>query len=172
MAQPTKTNKKVVTVKKKKPKATDKRLPPKPKNTPLRRSQRPHKEYGTSKLEQRFAKEFLDKLGVEYIYQFKAESIGRYFDFFCPVANVIIEVDGDYFHGYGKLHEEKNKMQKHSEWVDKQKDTWALAHGIPIIRIWEHDINDNPGKVMKILKERIGKYSEQYQKELEKKKRH
>lgn len=76
------------------------------------------------------------------------------------------------WHGYGKLHEEKNRTQKHSEWVDKQKDTWALAHGIPIIRIWEHDINDNPGKVMKILKERIGKYSEQYQKELEKKKRH
>ena len=97
MVQPAKTNKKVTTVKKKKTKVTDKRLPPKPKNTPLRRSQRPHKEYGTSKLELRFAREFLDKLGVEYIYQFKAESIGRYFDFFCPAANVIIEVDGDYW---------------------------------------------------------------------------
>jgi len=97
MAQPTKTNKKVVPVKKNKPKTTDKRLPPKPKNTPLKRSQRPHKEYGTSKLELRFAKEFLDKLGIEYIYQFKAESIGRYFDFFCVTANVIIEVDGDYW---------------------------------------------------------------------------
>jgi hypothetical protein len=65
MAQPTKTNNKVVFVKKKKVKTTDKRLPPKPKNTPLRRSQRPHKEYGVSKLELRFAREFLDKLGID-----------------------------------------------------------------------------------------------------------
>lgn len=97
MVQPVKNSKKVVTVKKVKTKVSDKRLPPKPKKTPLKRSQRPHKEYGTSKLELRFAKEFLDKLGIEYIYQFKAESIGRYFDFFCPTANVIIEVDGDYW---------------------------------------------------------------------------
>lgn len=63
-------------------------------------------------------------------------------------------------------------MQKHAEWVDKQKDQWALAHGIPVIRIWEHDINDNPSKVMALLKERIGKYRAKYEKELEKKKRH
>ena len=32
---------------------------------------RKHKEYGTSKLEEKFAKEFLEKLGVKYIYQYK-----------------------------------------------------------------------------------------------------
>lgn len=56
-----------------------------------------HKEYGTSKLEEKFAKEFLERLGIEYIYQFKAESIGRYYDFYLPEANLIIEVDGDYW---------------------------------------------------------------------------
>ena len=150
----------------------DDRLPNPPKKTPLPRSKRPHPEYGTSKLEERFAKNFLDKLSIRYIYQFKAESIGRYFDFYLPDANLLIEVDGDYFHGYGLLHEQKNKMQKHAEWVDQQKDMWALAHGIPIIRIWEHDINNNPDKVKKLLIERVGKYREKYQKELEKKKRH
>ena len=44
------------------------------------------------------------------------------------------------------VHEEKSPMQKHNEYVDKVKDTWAAEHGIPLIRIWEHDINDNPGK--------------------------
>ena len=34
-------------------------------------NKRKHKEYGTSKLEERFAKEFLDKLGVEYQYHLK-----------------------------------------------------------------------------------------------------
>ena len=173
MPQPVKSGApKVKKVKAKRVKPTDKRLPKPPKRTPLPRSKRPHKEYGTSKLEERFAREFLDKLGVKYIYQFKAESIGRYFDFFCPDANVLIEVDGDYFHGYGLLHEQKNNMQKHAEWVDRQKDQWALAHCVPLIRIWEHDINNNPTKVMNVLKERIGKYRANYEKELEKKKRH
>lgn len=157
-------------VKRVKPK--DPRLPKPPKKTPVPRSKRPHPEYGTSKLEERFAREFLDKLGVHYIYQYKAESIGRYFDFYLPEVNLIIEVDGDYFHGYGLLYEQKNKMQKHAEWVDRQKDTWALAHCIPILRFWEHDINDNPQKVRKILSEYIGKCGEKYRKELEKKKRH
>ncbi len=157
-------------VKKVKPK--DQRIPPPPKRTPLPRSKRPHPEYGTSKLERKFAKEFLEKLGIKYIYQYKAESIGRYFDFFLPEAHILIEIDGDYFHGHGLLHEEKNPMQKHSEWVDKQKDTWALAHGIPIIRIWEHDINNNPSGVIARLKEKVGKYREKYNKELDKKKRH
>lgn len=173
MGQPIKKTTPVVKkAKPKKVKPKDERLPKPPKRTPLKRSERPHKEYGTSKLEKKFAKQFLDALGIEYIYQFKAESIGRYFDFYLPRANVIIEVDGDFWHGYGKLHEEKNKMQKHSEWVDRQKDTWALAHGIPIIRFWEHDINDNPAYVKKVLLERVGKYREKYEKELEKKKRH
>ncbi len=68
-----------------------------PNNHKNKNAKRKHKEYGTSLLEKRFAKEFLDKLGVKYTYQFKAESIGRYFDFYCPEANVLIEVDGDYW---------------------------------------------------------------------------
>ena len=39
-----------------------------------------HPEYGTSELEVRFAKNFLDRLGVKYIYQFRMASIGRYLD--------------------------------------------------------------------------------------------
>ena len=136
---------------------------------------RKHKEYGTSKLEERFAKEFLDKLGVEYVYQFKAEEIGRYYDFKITTpkgSTVLLEVDGDYYHSYGLVHEEKNPMQKHNEYVDRVKDEWALIHGIPIIRIWEHDINNNPSKVMKMLRELFGKYDEKYIKGQNKKKRH
>lgn len=54
-----------------------------------------HPQYGTSKLEEDFAKEFLDKLDLEYEYQFEAKEIGRWFDF--KVGNVLIEVDGDYW---------------------------------------------------------------------------
>lgn len=59
--------------------------------------QKKHPQYGTSKLEEDFAKEFLDKLGVKYVYQFEAKDIKRYFDFFLKDHNLLIEVDGDYW---------------------------------------------------------------------------
>ena len=46
-------------------------------------------------------------------------------------------------------------MQKHNKRVDEHKNNWALAHGIPIMRIWEKDIREAPDKVMKELKERL-----------------
>lgn len=162
MAQPVKKDlKKVVKVRKVKTK------------TP--RKKRPHKqEYGTSKLEERFAKEFLDKLGVEYTYQFKAESIGRYYDFYIPSVRLIIEIDGSYYHSDPRLFEGKelSPMQKKNKRVDELKNRWALEHGIPLLRIWEKDINENPSMVMKMLKEKIGVCSEKVRIEEEKKKRH
>jgi very-short-patch-repair endonuclease len=136
------------------------------------RKKRPHPKYGTSKLEDYFAENFLDVIGVKYVRQYEAKEIGRFYDFYCERANIIIEVDGDYYHSYGLKYEEKNPMQKHNEWVDRVKDEWALERGIPVIRIWEHDIHENPEKVMKILKEAIGKYTEKQNKIREKNKRH
>lgn len=142
------------------------------KAKPRKRSDRPHPKYGTSKLEDRFAKDFLEKMGVKYERQYEAKDIGRFYDFFIPAARLLNEVDGDFYHGYGLLHEQKNPMQKHNEWVDRQKDMWAASHGIPVLRIWEHDINEHPEKVRKILKEYIGEYTEKKEKKDNKNKRH
>jgi len=136
------------------------------------RKKRPHPKYGTSKLEDYFAENFLDVIGVRYVRQYEAKDIGRFYDFYCEDANVIIEVDGDYYHSYGLKYEEKNPMQKHNERVDKLKDEWALSNGKPILRFWEHDIRDNPEKVMKTLKEAIGKYTEKQEKIRKKNNRH
>ena len=128
-----------------------------------------HPKFGTSKLEERFAKEFLERLGVEYIYQFEAKDIGRFYDF-RVVNGPIIEIQGSYWHGDPRLYEEKdlNKTQKRAQRVDEHKKKWALMHGIPIYYVWEKDINENPEKVMKFLKEIL--YIEN--KKEEKKKRH
>ena len=136
---------------------------------------RPHPKYGTSKLEDRFAKEFLDRLGYTYVRQYEAKDIGRFYDFAVKQENgalVLIEIDGSYFHGYGLVHEEKSPMQKHNEWVDKVKDQWAAEHGIPLIRIWEHDINDKPSEVLKLLKKRIGAETKKQDRRNEKNRRH
>lgn len=131
------------------------------KKKPLQKRQikksKHHPQYGTSKLEEDFAKEFLEKLGVEYQYQFEAKDIGRFYDFYLPKVHLLIEIDGDYWHGNPELYtEEKLKYhQKRAQSIDDIKDKWALMHSIPIMRIWEHDIRKNPKEVMKRLKERL-----------------
>ena len=120
---------------------------------------------GTSKLEEKFATEFLEKLGVKYIYQFEAKDIGRWFDFaiilgenvMTPGSLILIEIDGSYWHSDPRLVKEDkmNQMQKHNKKIDELKNKWALMHGIPLIRIWEKDINEKPGEVLKELKARL-----------------
>ena len=46
-------------------------------------------------------------------------------------------------------------MQKRNKRVDEYKDKWALMHGIPLMRIWEKDIRENPKMVMDELKKRL-----------------
>lgn len=138
----------------------------------IERSKKPHPKYGTSKLEKKFAKDFLKKLGIKYEEQFYAESIKRYYDFYLTDYKIIVEIDGDYWHSYGKVYEEMTPTQKKNARVDKIKDEWALSHGIPIIRIWEHDINENPERVRKMLIERLGIRSEELIIKENKKKRH
>ena len=135
-------------------------------------------EYGTSKLEYDFAHDFLDKLGLKYVYQFCAASIGRYFDFAITAVenypykyvikeginsidqdaqwfkpDFIIEVDGDYFHSNPLLVKEDklNPMQKHNKFVDKLKDEWCGMNCIPLLRIWEYDIRHDPKKVIDMI---------------------
>lgn len=147
------TPKKASPVKKKT--VTDGKMLPKIAKKKIWKPRRKKQEYGTSKLEEYFAHEFLDKLGVEYQYQFKAEDIGRYYDFRVLPDGPILEVDGGYYHSDPRLYEEKdlNAMQKHNKKVDEYKDKWALAHGIPIYRFWEKDIKENPSYVMEKLRE-------------------
>ena len=68
--------------------------------------------------------------------------------------------------------EELRGHQKRAQRVDEHKTKWALLHSIPILRFWESDIRKNPKKVMKILKEELGKRNRQIMLENNKKKRH
>lgn len=145
---------------------------------------RNHKqEYGTSKLETYFATEFLDKLGLFYVYEYEAKDIKRFFDFAVTsdtkreyvfemnngiksikqnaktvFIDFIIEVDGDYHHGNPDVVDVNNlnPMQKHNRFVDGLKDEWCAMHCIPLLRIWENDIRHNPKKVMDMLKKYAG----------------
>lgn len=157
---------------------------PAPRKKSVRQKNTKKQDYGTSKLEKYFAHEFLDRSGIKYIYQFKAESIGRFFDFAVVVpytgqtlvteekdglvsvvqntslldVRLIIEVDGGYFHGDPRVVGDKglNRMQMRNMAVDELKNRWCALQCIPIVRFWEKDIRENPESVKKILKKYLG----------------
>ena len=151
MKQPIKRGKKIEG---KKPKTRKRLIKP---NGKLERN---HPKFGTSKLEQDFAEQFLDKLGVKYVWQFEAKDIGRFYDFaIFPEGGgmILLEIDGSYYHSDPRVVDENklSPMQKKNKRIDEHKNEWALLHGIPLIRIWEYDIRNNPSGVMKALKERL-----------------
>lgn len=143
------------------------------------------KAYGTSKLETYFAKNFLNKFGVRYVYEYEAKDIGRFYDFAIVAISedsdvvieekngiasisqqyndvrpcLIIEVDGSYFHSDPRLVEEyeMNAMQKRNRIIDEYKDDWCRVHHIPILRIWEYDIRNNPDFVMEQIRDSLNR---------------
>jgi very-short-patch-repair endonuclease len=109
-----------------------------------------------SGLETYFKENILDKLGVYYTQQFEAKSIGRFYDFYLPESQVLIEVDGSYWHSDPSIYKDNLTItQKRNKRVDKIKDTWALINGYVLIRIWESDIRKDPANVMLKLSERL-----------------
>lgn len=173
---------------------------PKPKNvkkyTSFNLQHRNNLQYGTSQLERDFARDFLDAFNIPYIYQFEAKEIGRYFDFAVTTyrkqylmeekdgikcvnqddksfdVSFFIECDGDYYHANPSKYKEEDlsPMQKHNRFIDKLKDQYAGMHCVPLVRIWENDIRNNPQKVIDELNKYIA-LGEKKRKILENKKK-
>ena len=131
-----------------------------PKGRAVKRTAK--QKYGTSKLELDFARDFLDKLDVKYIYQYEAKDIGRFFDFAVTSYNdvnfimeekdgitcikqegqnvpisFLIEIDGSWYHSDPRVVNERKL-------------------GMPLLRVWEYDIRNNPKKVFDELYKYLG----------------
>ena len=115
------------------------------------------KKHYTSKLEKTFAN-ILDLLDIKYIKLFYAKEIKAFYDFYLPDSNIIIEVDGDFWHcNPANFPIPKYESQKKNLIRDKEKEQWALDKGYKLIRFWENDINNNILEVKKTLLENIKK---------------
>lgn len=109
-----------------------------------------------SGLETFFKKNVLDFLKIEYVQQFEAKSIGRFYDFYLPKSNILIEIDGTYWHTDPRVYDKPiNRIQKRNKKVDELKTKWALIHGYILLRFWEEDIYKQPKKIISELNERI-----------------
>lgn len=83
---------------------------------------------------------FLNSEGYEFI---QNKQIGRFFvDFYLPKNNLVIECDGDYWHGNPEFFKESdlNHIQLKNIDRDKRKNEMLFNKNIKIIRFWEHDI--------------------------------
>lgn len=107
----------------------------------------------TSKLEKEVAL-ILDNLKIKYIQWFYAKDIKAFYDFYIPIKNIIIEVDGDFWHcnPNTKFALPEYKTQEKNIKRDKQKNKWAKDNGFKLLRFWEYDIKNNPQQIIETLK--------------------
>lgn len=75
----------------------------------------------------------LDNLSIEHESQYRPASTRWPFDEFVP-PNILIELQGDYWHG--------NDFPDHQE-RDAEKAQWAKDNGYCLVVIWEHEIKEH-----------------------------
>jgi very-short-patch-repair endonuclease len=109
----------------------------------------------TSKLEEKF-KILLDVLDIKYQHFFIAPKINKVFDFYISEYNLLIEIDGDFYHCNPKIYDiPVCKTQEINIKNDKLKNDWAQSNGYKLLRFWEDDINNNIKQVKQILLENL-----------------
>lgn len=108
----------------------------------------------TSKLEITF-QNILELLDIKYKKFLYAKDIKAFYDFYLPELNIVIEVDGDFWHcnPNSKYAEAKYDSQKKNIIRDKEKEQWLKDNGYKLLRFWESDINNNILEVKRILLE-------------------
>ena len=65
----------------------------------------------------------------------------KYFDFYLPDFNILLEVDGTYWHGKDLSINELDDRQAHTRQNDEIKTIIAAEQGYDLIRIWSDEIN-------------------------------
>lgn len=91
-----------------------------------------------SKCELGFAKK-LDSLNIQYETQFKIDN--KYYDFYLPGFNKLIEVDGSYWHGFD-IKESFYADQFINFNNDIKKNIIASQHGYNLNRVWEFSLDN------------------------------
>lgn len=112
-----------------------------------------HNLFKPSKLEEKFA-EILDTLNIEYEqqYRLKENKTNGVFDFKIKNRNILIEVDGDFWHCNPKVFPTLiHPVQERNIKNDLRKNKLAIDLSYKLIRIWEYDINNN----LELVKERL-----------------
>ena len=82
--------------------------------------------------------ELLTVAAIEFMPQYYLG--GKFYDFLVPVLNLLVEVDGIYWHGKNVPKEEMNKTQLHNKQNDALKTKLAKDNDYDLLRIWGDEI--------------------------------
>lgn len=94
--------------------------------------------------------EILDEIGIPY---FRQHLIGEKFcvDAFIPSNNLVIQFDGDYWHGNTEKFPVLDARQKKRVKLDISQDAYMKTCGYRVLRIWEHVINNSRDNTKNII---------------------
>ena len=108
----------------------------------------------SSEIEKKFIKECVEPLGIEYDIQYYIKDIHHYCDVYVPSKNIVIEFQGDYWHGNPKkyLKEELSSFQLDKVKKDEILREYCKNNGMKLIEIWESDYNTNQDSVKNLIK--------------------
>lgn len=89
----------------------------------------------------------LDSLGMVYERQ---HVIGGTFcvDAFVPSLGMVIQFDGDYWHGNPATFPEPDARQRKRMAVDRSQDAYLAACGYTVVRFWASDMTNHPDRVI------------------------
>lgn len=76
--------------------------------------------------------------GEKFIHQYEID--GKFFDFYLVDRNILIEIDGIYWHNRDGVYD--TPLHKKIAKNDQVKSEIAARHEITLIRIWENEINN------------------------------
>jgi very-short-patch-repair endonuclease len=75
------------------------------------------------------------------------------YDFLILNTNLLIEIDGNYWHGNKNVFSELSDFQKSVQMDDRIKENFAISKGYDVVRFWGSDIKKNRYEVKNKLKE-------------------
>ena len=90
-------------------------------------------------------KEILTSLNIQFDHQFRLEN--HLFDFRISNTNILIEVDGDYFHSNPLKFQKLSEKQLKQNQKDIKNEELAVISGFILLRFWESDILKNTEEI-------------------------
>jgi very-short-patch-repair endonuclease len=96
----------------------------------------------------------LEQMNLRFNFQYVVSR--RLFDFYLCDYNLILEVDGDWYHSNPvKYPNPSSQTQKEVRLNDEHKNKLCEEAGIRLVRYWESDINERPEWVIQDLNKKL-----------------
>jgi very-short-patch-repair endonuclease len=106
--------------------------------------------YKINKLETKVS-DYLKSLGINFEY---STILGhKQFDFGNRESKILIEVQGDYWHGNPEKYSTLNEIQKAIQTKDRAKEQFAYENGFVLFKIWEADVDKNNWEALRGINE-------------------